>query len=721
MRVPRSRCGSSVSTAQTICFASANFLMASSCGSLWQPPSYSGWERRKYNEESGAVHDDSDDEVVLGDMSPEECSTEFFNFLVHLKICGTLSAKQACLLSYWAKRGGLCNPGASLAMPPSRSGGSFSRHFDKVVGLDKKMEGDFYKFEMPAIERWSLGRTSIVCHANVVYKQLRAEIDAIDDFDSLLEKTSATEGWGLKYNAHPLVRSEAAAGQLVVPLAMYLDGVPFQKRDSALGLWLINLVTGRRFLVMALRKRQYCRCGCKAWCSLDTAFRVLEWMLYAMVKGTHPSHRHDGSSWPDADPNSNLGGSPLGFKAVVLFIKGDWAEFATSMGYFSWKHHKHPCFACACTGGPGGNIMNHDGVSALGLPWPPKLPEHYEEACQNAEVRVTVSSHDQLQRLLGHLEYDRRPNGSHGRSLAQDFAPLRLNKGDRLEPSEYSPDVGRIEEISTFPHDLVFWRVSCESICKHRHPLFHPRSMIGSDALVVDELHTLHLGVFANYVVHTLWQLIDADAWNLGSSLPPHVLSERSALCIRDELFTWYAQQKRDHPKKPLYELADFSLYVLGGSRDHPVLKAKAAETGTLLNFAVDLSIKFQHKLDRATAVIGAGQALQSYMRITRGAPGQLSPGQRQGLIDAALKHLNLREAAGIPWKPKLHLFLHLVAQAQTCGNPLELGTWHDESLNRQLAQVASTAHAAVWHKRILATFSHASGPTHQPPKKRRV
>jgi hypothetical protein len=270
-----------------------------------------------------------------------------------------------------------------------------------------------------------------------------------------------------------------------------------------------------------------------------------------------------------------------------------------------------------------------------------------------------------------------------------------------------------------FPQQFLFWRSSAATFCKHRNPLFAPGTLITIESLCVDEMHTLHLGVFGNYVVHVLWELILADAWGVGGSLPQDAAFARSALAIRYDLFQWYKQQKRDNPQKPIYELNDFDIHILG-SKDSRVLKAKAAETGTLLSFAVHLAKTYRTKLVRADAVVGAGLALEKYLEITRHSSGQLSASQRQGLADACLRFLVLRGPAGIPFKPKMHLYMHLVQQSRRFGNPKDVGTWHDEGLNRALAAVAGAAHAAVWHKRILATFNHEAGPTASQAKKQR-
>ena len=293
-------------------------------------------------------------------------------------------------------------------------------------------------------------------------------------------------------------------------------------------------------------------------------------------------------------------------------------------------------------------------------------------------------------------------------------------KGDRLEPAPACPDVGRVEECDMFPMRLVFWRPSAEGLCKHRSPLMSTRTWISIQSLCVDEMHTMHLGVLGNFVAAALWQMIEADCWNVSAGLPQEAAHERSALAIRQDLFEWYKVEKRARPLVRLYELMDFSLGVLGAAgRQSP--HSKAAETGTLLKSALHLCRRFQARLRNGAALLAAGEALGTYLALTRDAGERLTSVERQRLMDATLRFLTLREEAGVLYKPKMHLMVHLIFQTKKFGNPKHVATWFDEGLNRNLAAVASTAHAHVWDRRILATFNHSLGPTARLAKRPRA
>jgi hypothetical protein len=148
------------------------------------------------------------------------------------------------------------------------------------------------------------------------------------------------------YYKHPVVMS-ASEDELVIPIAVYLDFVPYALNDSVLGLWVQNMINDRRYLFAVFRKRTACICGCRAWCSLHALLSALAWSLRAMAVGKWPSTRHDLEPWLDTDKlRSARSGEDLPFKAAVIFIKGDWSEFSHSLGLPTWQDGLRPCWAC---------------------------------------------------------------------------------------------------------------------------------------------------------------------------------------------------------------------------------------------------------------------------------------------------------------------------------------------------------------------------------------
>ena len=485
----------------------------------------------------------------------------------------------------------------------------------------------------------------------------------------------------------------------------------------------INLATERRHLVLTLRKRHICKCGCRGWCSYWAAFDFTAWLIESVASGVYPTVRHDGSSWAEDSLDASVAGSSMGFSGVVIVVKNDWAEYAHSLGFPTWGHHAHPCFSCFCRGGAAGNMAQTQGITLRRLPWRLKTEVEYMDACAKCEIPVRVASRDKLRKLVAALFYDRRQGGSHGRVVGRDFSEYNIIKGDRLEPSAGCPDIGMVDTMcQDFPEDgvsLVFVRVSSETLTRHRNPLFHARTGLTPQMCAVDELHTVHLGLVQDYVAASMWRLILANVWDVAGSTPNEV-RQVAAVRLHSDLFSWYRRQKQENPDRPIYEVPDLSLAHLV-TPEKPILRAKAAQSGSLLLFfAVHMVGRFVDRLDRGSELLAAGRALEQYMEIARDSPLRLSPEDRKRLLHNALGFLNVREAAGIPYKPQMHLFVHLAHTAGLFGNPRLLGNWIDEGLNMRLAQVCRTAHAAVWSRRVLATFAHESGPAAKAVKKRR-
>ena len=78
----------------------------------------------------------------------------------------------------------------------------------------------------------------------------------------------------------------------------------------------------------------------------------------------------------------------------------------------------------------------------------------------------------------------------------------------------------------------------------------------------------------------------------------------------------WYKKEMVARTRS-IYEMPDFSIKNLG-SRDSRVLNAKAAESGTLLFFAIDMVKKYKARASNPTPLLEAGEALREYMDITR-------------------------------------------------------------------------------------------------------
>ena len=107
------------------------------------------------------------------------------------------------------------------------------------------------------------------------------------------------------------------------------------------------MITGQRFLSVALRKKVCCRCGCKAWCTIFGVLMCLRWSLAALVRAVYPLERHDKTDWWATDAaRKTKAGAPMRRKAVLIQQKLDWSEYSSAMGFPNWRDALRPCFKC---------------------------------------------------------------------------------------------------------------------------------------------------------------------------------------------------------------------------------------------------------------------------------------------------------------------------------------------------------------------------------------
>ena len=333
----------------------------------------------------------------------------------------------------------------------------------------------------------------------------------------------------------------------------------------------------------------------------------------------------------------------------------------------------------------------------------------WEQACAANEIEITIATPYELAELLAILEYDQTRAGAMGRALTQDLPRRGLKRFDRLEPCLLHLDIASIDDRrSDFPITLRFWR-NRNSMVKHRNPLFSEQTLLSPDTLCVDEMHTMHLGVFAHFVAHALWRVVVADVWQLRQDRSAEAGNVANFGVIKERLWKWYKASKvleRDGGT-PVYELTHFDMLSIGGSAAPALSGPKAAETGSLLRFTTGLLRELDCSLlQNGPALLECGECLTKYLDVTRAAGPRLRSHEVQKLFDASLRFLALREAAGIPWIPKMHLMVHLIFQTPRFGNPLHCATWADESNNLQFARVCAAANPIVFERRVLATFS---------------
>ena len=651
---------------------------------------------------SGALRDEDAEDLMRSEQEEKAPGDELADFLMHLKYSGKLSAKDVCVVARWARDAGAQGRVTEMALNPDSQTGKFQAKLDRVLKVGKELGDDAYTLHVPGYDRYELSRTTLQIPALPPHETLTREWEHESQNVNELREQLENNEWGKVYHAHPVVRA-APADTVVVPLALYLDKGQYKKRDSVTIFTVYSLVSNIRHLVLTVRTSDACQCGCLRWCTYHEVFRFLSWSLAALATGQNPSARHDGKPF-DVDTERTRyeeAGMPC-MRGAVVYVKGDWQEFASTLGLPNWSSVTHPCFCCWALRD---ELYTIGRLSLVESPYERKTAEQYNDACSNCERLVWVDCAETHAAILQLLRYDKRRKGSRGRALQGNLPNLGLMAGDRLEPSDVLPDIGAFEGlVGRLPVQVTFWRPVNNTLALHRNQVFGANTGISIQNIAIDVLHTLHLGVFKQYCMDAIWSLIEANAWDVTPQAPT-VQDQLSVGRCRVELLDWYKRKRRDDPNIRLYELSDLTANMLGTRNDRQ-LATKAAETGSLLGFCHETCATYIAKLgERGPFLTSLGAVLQKMFDIMRTNPRVLGPSTAQEFVDCIKRAYVLAPEAGVSFIPKFHLMLHLGHLCEEMGNPYYFQTFLDEGYNGRLCKLAATCHRMTFYKRVLAGF----------------
>ena len=622
-------------------------------------------------------------------VSKREAAGLLFDAIVDAKIGGKISAKLACTLAFFAVRGGVEDSEdlTKLAMAPDKQSGKYSQRFDAVLGRPKD---ECYQYvKVPINVRNEGARRTQELPTLSAHEALKTHW--LKEEDNLRVQFLAKR-WPRRYHNHP-VRNAAAHGEFVWPLALYLDGVKFSRSDTVLGIWLVCLITGRRWLLMILRKTEYCCCGCRGFCSLHPLWVQLTWGLRALARGAHPIAGPRGEDL--SEELQAFAGDPLGFRAAIVMIKGDWMEFAATFCFPTWASIHSPCMLCDTTLALAYQLI---GISVLTLPWTRRLLAWYDAACNDCEIRVDLSD-TAYAKVRNSLFYDKRKAGARGRALAVDIPELGLKVGDRLEPCDAVPDIGEGFDSGN-PGRALFWRIPEHPQVHHRLELFDAELGTGPDSLAVDTLHSGSFGVFKIASEDFLWDCFDANCWGVHEATAEGKLIVNVGR-VRSDLFAWYSSEKR-HGRAHT-EIQALTHHMVGTSANHD-LSLHAAELNGFLHFCAG------SLLPRFAAVLGARAAMwktaldafAAMDTLTKTRPEVFSDAECQRFVEMAVAGLRALQELGCASRPKMHAWVHLATDAFEKGSPAVGATWQDEGLNKMLKDVGSGTSRHGWYERTL-------------------
>lgn len=349
-----------------------------------------------------------------------------------------------------------------------------------------------------------------------------------------------------------------------------------------------------------------------------------------------------------------------GFGAAAVHVKADWAEFAKTLGFTSWASTLYPCPCCKRTKQ---TLYDLAGFGPLGSSWPLLDHSDMDRAAPACEVRVSLHK-ARHREVLAALQYQKQKQGPRGRALVKDLPLLSLRKGYRLEPTADMLDVALFDEPRRFPLRATFWRRRAETRVAFRNPLWDPAIGLTMESLAVDILHTVYLGPALFFVGFVFWEILDGDFWRLGQGLSLDGRWRANVQNLRSLLREYYAAQRRKNPQKPLTELEDLTINMMGNKKG-ALPKFRAVETNHLLPFVIDLVRRLPFEDPLRSNQLGAGTSLWRFVRAIDDSPGNVEPQVLQLMYESYKRFMRFCELVGVPRKPKNHLFGHLVQRAE--------------------------------------------------------
>ena len=209
-------------------------------------------------------------------------------------------------------------------------------------------------------------------------------------------------------------------------------------------------------------------------------------------------------------------------KCMLLWVKADWAEVNTTLGFPQWGDQQRPCPWCNSSKD---DIQEICHMTPDTFKWRLNRPEDYCRACDRCEFCIVVNNPEEHSQILGLLKYDKRREGGRGRVLTGNIDAKGLRVQDRLTEEAGLGDIDAVDHLTSYPFNLIFWRRINETMSRNRNPLFC-RPDIGLDPvtlLVIDQLHSMNLGILLVWCKYVLWQQLEAGLWVAQASLTEQV------------------------------------------------------------------------------------------------------------------------------------------------------------------------------------------------------
>ena len=145
---------------------------------------------------------------------------------------------------------------------------------------------------------------------------------------------------------------EACVGEALLGLALWGDGVPYSwDRHSSMEAWIFYLpgISHAKWKNMRLPFTAFPgrRMGPR---TQPQVLEVFRWSLEALLSGQFPTHGPGGREFDSRDAwRKKRAGTPLGVRAILCQIRGDWKAFKINFGLPGWRERGLNCWKCKAT------------------------------------------------------------------------------------------------------------------------------------------------------------------------------------------------------------------------------------------------------------------------------------------------------------------------------------------------------------------------------------
>ena len=242
-------------------------------------------------------HDSGDSDYGIDHQQILETGESLVEELISMYLMGKpMTAKSLCTLCWYAKNAGV-KPAKKYSFRVGAPTGHYQRKLDSALGF-KRFDGQLYEMTVPGYDRHGVEREPQTIHVIPPHESLSAEL--AEHPEILRDWREKVEGqrWIAEYEANPIIQNSSPDERAItLPIAMYMDKVPFTKKESFMGIFCNFIGTGKRHMLACLRTSDMCSCGCSHWCTLYPIYLMLSWSLRAMINQTHPVARHENVDW----------------------------------------------------------------------------------------------------------------------------------------------------------------------------------------------------------------------------------------------------------------------------------------------------------------------------------------------------------------------------------------------------------------------------------------